>query len=207
LIAKHRRAVPGSGDLINTIASSLSVEIETPPVPIPVPASEASGEEGEEDETDPLDAARKVVSKWRRTVQRTAAARKFSEHVRKAYKSRCVVCGKRLPRLASASSSGVAGAHILPWAEYDLNTVKNGLCLDQLCHWAFDAGVIRIDWDGSAYLISIPEHIRAEAKADGFDIGYFETFVGPIAADRLPDQASQRPSPNYLALLAKEMYG
>ncbi len=201
-----RRALPGDGDVLGSIAEALGLEIDIPPAAAGLRSSKDLVQD-ETDETTPQEAKRETVAKWRRTVARTAAARKFSKEVRAAYRNRCAVCGKRLPRLSSTASAGVAGAHILPWAKYELNDVRNGLCLDALCHWAFDAGLIRIAWDGQAYVVSIPESIRADARTQRMDLAYFESFVGPIPNDRLPDDPSQHPSPACLEALAQMMFG
>jgi hypothetical protein len=201
--ADVRAAIPIDGDVLAAIATTLGTEVQHPGVgpemeEVPV---------GEEDETDPAEAARRAVAKWRKSVQRSTAARAFSERVRAAYRDRCAVSGARLPKLPSTLSPGVDGAHILPWARYELNTLKNGICLDKLCHWAFDAGVLRIDYKGGEYLVSVPNRVGTEAGPYNMDTSYFEQFVGAIPSERLPADSSQRPSPQYLAQLNAEMYG
>lgn len=99
------------------------------------------------------------------------------------------------------------GAHILPWARYDLNSLTNGLCLNKLCHWAFDAGVVRIDYARGQYVTSIPERVAVEAGPGGMDLAYFEAVTGPIPEERLPPDPSQWPSPTYLERLNAELYG
>ena len=103
----------------------------------------------------------------------------------------------------------VYGAHILPWARYELNSLKNGICLSKLCHWAFDSGVLRIDYDEptSTYVASVPERVSVEAGPGGMDLAYFAELSGPIPEDRLPPDTGLRPSPNYLSRLNEEMYG
>ena len=53
---------------------------------------------------------------------RGASGTKFSADVRKAYNDTCLFTGMKLPKIPATASSGVDAAHILPWAEYDLNT-------------------------------------------------------------------------------------
>lgn len=160
-----------------------------------------------EDETDPADAARRAVAQWRRGVVRSASGRAFSTKIRDAYSNRCAITGEVLPKLPRTISPGVDGAHILPWARYDLNTLRNGICLNKLCHWAFDSGVIRLDFDDSSqsYQVSIPNHVREEAASAGMTLAYFEAIEGPIPMSRLPASRDNWPSPKYLARLNAEM--
>jgi hypothetical protein len=204
--AAVRKKLATDADVVDDLAAALGANIEataigltTGTVPI----------KGEEDETDPEEARRRVVAEWRLGASRGASGRGFSQRVRAAYNDRCVLSGSKLPKLPQTLSAGVDGAHILPWARYDLNSVTNGLCLSKMCHWAFDAGVIRIDYDGASagYRASIPERVTVEAGPGGFDLGYFEELVGPIPDERLPANTSLRPSGTYLARLNEEMYG
>ncbi|MFZ2114676.1 MAG: HNH endonuclease [Solirubrobacteraceae bacterium] len=191
------------GDAIGAVAAALGAEAD---IAIPVVELEQLPAGGEEDETDPADAARRAVSKWRKTAERGAAARAFSEGVRTAYRDRCAISGERLPKLPCTLSPGVDGAHILPWARYELNTLKNGICLSKLCHWAFDAGVLRIDHNDRRYYVSTPDCVNASADLYNMDLDYFERFVGPIPSERLPSDPLQRPDPEYLERLNFEMY-
>lgn len=193
------------GDVVDELAAAVGAEVETTAVGLTTGAVPISGEE---DETDPDDARRQVVAEWRKSVSRGASGRDFSQRVRAAYKNRCLLSGTELPKLPHTLSPGVDGAHILPWARYDLNSVTNGLCLNKLCHWAFDAGLIRIDYDDAAgqYIASIPTRVTVEAGPAGLALGYFERLVGPVSDDRLPADSALRPSATYLARLNKEMY-
>jgi HNH endonuclease len=170
--------------------------------------SEGVSSEGVDDEVEPDEAARRAIAKWRRSVVRSAEGRAFSQRVRTAYRDRCALSGDVLPKLPSTTGPGVDGAHILPWARYELNTISNGICLNKLCHWAFDAGVIRIDFDSSRdeYLVSIPDQVRDEGLQLGMSLDYFASLEGPIPSSRLPRDASQRPSPKYLERLNAEVF-
>lgn len=165
-------------------------------------------EEGAE-ETDPAEAIRKVISRWRKQAVRDAAGRRFAEAVKAAYDYRCVVCSHRYPKLDSAATAGVDGAHILPYRRYDLNEVINGLCLCKLCHWAFDNGIVRMDYRqrGRSYVISIPRSARQEARATGFDLSFFDQYEGPVARARLPQSETLWPSATYLGELNAQLYG
>jgi hypothetical protein len=149
-----------------------------------------------------------VISKWRKQAVRDAAGRRFSEVIKAAYDYRCLVCSHRYPKLDSAMSAGVDGAHILPYRRYDLNEVINGLCLCKLCHWAFDNGVLRIDGRRTArqYVISIPRTVRDEARAVAFDLSYFQQYEGAVARGRLPQAEALWPSATYLDELNRQVF-
>lgn len=200
-----RKELGGDGDLLGELAPRFGLEtlegaISSPTSLVPT--------EPVEDDVDPDDAARRTVARWRKCVVRSAAGRAFSQKVRTAYSYRCAVSGDRLPKLHHTASPGVDGAHILPWARYDLNSLPNGICLNKLCHWAFDAGAIRIDaaTDGS-YTVSIPERVRAEGLPMGMSLDYFAGLEGKIPRDRLPTNEADWPKPLYLDRLNTEVFG
>ena len=114
----------------------------------------------------------------------------------------------RLPKLAPAGSAGVDAAHILPWATFDIDSVANGICLSKLCHWAFDAGILRLDFDNAieAYKIEIPKEIEEAAKAEGFDLSYFRSIVGVIPRERLPKKKSEWPHPELIQKLNESVF-
>ena len=78
----------------------------------------------------------------------------------------------------------------------------------KLCHWAFDAGLLKLDFDAncSAYVLEIPTGVRDAAAKAKFDLGYFEPLAGKIPASRLPASQNAWPSPKYLAELNKFMF-
>lgn len=204
--ADLRRFLGSDGDILDELTARLGVEGSDTAV------SSTTGEvplEPVEDETDPADAARRAVAQWRRSVVRSAQGRAFSARVRSAYSHRCALSGDVLPKLPHTASPGVDGAHILPWARYELNTLRNGICLNKLCHWAFDAGVIRIDFAEASgeYIVSIPDQVETEAIPRGMTLGYFENLAGPVPEERLPADTGSHPSPAYLAQLNEEMFG
>jgi hypothetical protein len=201
-----QEAFEETGDVLGELTARLGMEDGDTAIST---ATEKVSAEGIEDEVDPADAARRAVAQWRKGVIRSAQGRAFSQRVRVAYGNRCALSGDTLPKLGHTASAGVDGAHILPWARYELNTVSNGICLNKLCHWAFDAGVIRIDFDSSidGYRVSIPERVRDEAPNRGMSLDYFASLEGSIPTERLPADPSQRPSANYLERLNAELYG
>jgi hypothetical protein len=152
---------------------------------------------------------RRTIAKQRRWASaRGGAAVRFRRKVQQAYRSTCIVCGIRLPSIGPGSSPGVDAAHILPYAEYDLDDVRNGLCLCKLHHWAFDEALIHIRWNGERYEVVVPEtalqRLR-EAGAD-IDIAVLRGGDGTIVDARLPLNAAERPSPQILNALEGILY-
>src|SRR5262249_46941929 len=158
--------------------------------------------------TDPAEAKRREVVRYRRTVARGAAGRRFAESVKAVYDYRCAFCAGRYPKLDSSPTSGVDGAHILPFAMFDLNSIVNGLCLCKECHWAFDNGVLRLDYTKSSkrYVLSIPKVAKDEAKSTGFDLTRFNGLTGPLSTWKLPADPALWPNPTYLAELNTLIY-
>lgn len=153
-----------------------------------------------------LEIRKRVVKQWKRWANaRGPESRRFKEQVRSAYRSTCIFCGLRLPKTPFATSPGVDAAHILPWAEYDLDHVSNGVCCCKLHHWAFDEGLLVLRWDvGSGrYLVEVPAEVaqRLRAQHPEFDIDEFVRLAGPVPESRLPAQAQDRPNPECLDLL------
>jgi len=181
---------------------------EHPPTTVPLPTGEANTF-GLEDEISPQEAVIQRVRRWRQQAERGSAGRTFSRKVSNAYDFRCIFSGHRLPRFEMTDAPGVDSAHILPWSTHDLNSVRNGLCLNKQCHWAFDQGILRLDYDTSshAYVLSIPANIRRAAADAAFDVGSFEFMVGPIPQARLPKNPALWPNPTYLTELNRYLTG
>jgi hypothetical protein len=158
---------------------------------------------GLDDDISPQEALIKRVKVWRQQAERGSAGRKFGRDVSDAYGYRCIFSGQRLPRMDVTDSPGVDSAHILPWSTHDLNSVKNGLCLNKQCHWAFDQGVLRLAFDevSSTYVVSLPESVKQAASRAAFDLAYFDSLAGPIPKTRLPLNDALWPSPVYIAEL------
>jgi hypothetical protein len=154
----------------------------------------------DEDLTDLKEAARNRLRQWRLQARRNAEAVTFSSHVKNVYNNTCLFTGYYLPKLPTLGSSGVDSAHILPWAEYELNSVTNGICLSKLCHWAFDMGLLQLDFDErkAQYILSIPEiYLEAERKKQ-IDLSPFKSISGYIPKSRLPKNQQEWPNPSYL---------
>jgi putative restriction endonuclease len=158
------------------------------------------------DQVDPAETEikRRTVREWKRWVAvRGAASARFSQDVRRAYNWTCVVCGLYLPSTGYNRVPGVDGAHILPWANYELDVVANGLCLCKQHHWAFDEALIRIRWEYPSYIIDVPEEASRRVQADkpGFSMDSFRAHVGVIPDNRLPARQADRPNPAFLTEL------
>ncbi len=157
------------------------------------------------DEIDPseLELRRRTVREWRRwAAARGAASARFRQDVRAAYDWTCVVCGHRYPRTSVNRVAGVDAAHILPWADYDLDGIANGLCLCKHHHWAFDEGLLVLTWDGASYILEVPEDAVATLRSEcpTFGVVSLLKHTGPIPADRFPTRREDRPDPRLLSL-------
>jgi hypothetical protein len=147
---------------------------------------------------------RRVVAEWKRWANsRGTASAIFRQQVRAAYNATCVVCGVHLPPTSINAVPGVDAAHILPWADYDLDVVANGLCLCKLHHWAFDEGLIVIREEGGTYFVEVPDIVAATIPSENplFGLNQLTQFVGPIPEERLPSELGLRPNPHFLHML------
>jgi putative restriction endonuclease len=147
---------------------------------------------------------RRITKEWKRWANsRGSASAVFRQAVRQAYRSTCLVCGLHLPTTSMNASPGVDAAHILPWSDFDLDVVANGLCLCKLHHWAFDEGLIGFFENEGLYRVEmlpgVSEAIAQECPA--FDISLLTANCGVIPMSRLPNDQSDWPSPRFLQLL------
>lgn len=155
---------------------------------------------GEENFEELKEAARNRIKVWQQIALRGAAGAKFSVDVRQAYDHTCLFTGMRLPKIPATGSSGVDAAHILPWAEYNLNTVSNGLCLSKLSHWAFDAGILRLSYEApaSSYVVALSE-AALEAESTGLlKLNGLKDIQGVVSSSLLPKDNSNWPNPSFL---------
>lgn len=155
---------------------------------------------GEENLENFQEAARNRIKSWRLMASRGSAGAAFSNAVKHAYKNTCLFTGMRLPKTAQTGSAGVDAAHILPWAQYDLNIVSNGLCLNKLCHWAFDAGVLRLEFQEASdkYNLSLSA-CAIEAESHGLiDLGTLKDLQGVVYSSLLPKDRANWPNPSFL---------
>ena len=191
-IQKHYRT---EDDVLPLLLRDFGLPDASGPAYTGISASTA-GFDSEEDDSSPEESRRERARKWRKQADRGPGAREFSIRVREAYDYRCLFSGERFPKLAALDSAGVDGAHILPWSTHQLNAVSNGLCLCKLCHWAFDNGLLRLDYDDRAneYLLSIPPSIEQAAAPARFDLSRFTRYSGRIDPSRLPRNQGLWPS-------------
>jgi hypothetical protein len=158
------------------------------------------GYETEENTASPIESKAERIKKWRKQADRGPGAREFSRAVREAYDYRCLFSGERFPKIEALDSAGVDGAHILPWSTYQINSVINGICLCKQCHWAFDNGLLRLNYDASShsYSLLIPEEIEEMAIKENFDLAYFKKNTGVLDERRLPRSRELWPSPSHI---------
>lgn len=189
----------GGEDVLPDLLRTLQLAAEPPQPPIMV----------EEVDPDELEIKRRTVREWRRwAASRGAKSARFRQQVREAYNWTCLVCGSHYPRTPFNRVAGVDGAHILPWADYDLDEVVNGLCLCRLHHWAFDEGLLVIRPAGGGYVVEIPEFVQAGIQADypEFSLEELVQWEGPVAEERLPADLRLRPHPQLLTRLYELLF-
>jgi hypothetical protein len=153
---------------------------------------------------EPIEIKRREVKRARAWLRRrTAASVRFSRDVRAAYNHTCVVCGERFPPTPH-TVSGVEADHILPWADYDIDQVRNGLCLCKTHHWMVDEGLLVLEYNAANtnYHVVVPGWVPGLA-ASGFSVAAIQACAGPIPARRLPTNAGHRPDPELLARAAQ----
>jgi hypothetical protein len=154
--------------------------------------------------TEPLEVRRREVKRARAWLRRRPAASvKFSRDVRAAYAHRCVICGERF-QPTPRTRSGVDADHIMPWAGFDDDTVRNGLCLCKTHHWMVDEGLLAVEHSAATdeYQVVVAAWVQ-ELVPSGFSVAAIQACAGPIPGDRLPASAADRPHPELLARAAK----
>jgi hypothetical protein len=163
----------------------------------------------DEDQIEPKESAKRILKRWRNVKVRGVDEMKFRSQINEAYNFTCLFSGLRLPKTSFADSPGVDAAHILPWATYNINSVNNGICLTKTCHWAFDCGIFKLDFnnDDQSFNLSIPPKIIEEAKKYRLNLRYFQSMVGVLPKDRLPRAREKWPNSKYLESLNKILSG
>ncbi|MCY4623467.1 MAG: HNH endonuclease [Chloroflexi bacterium] len=186
----------GGTDVLQYLTQVLELEV-------PEPLSHMNDIDPEEPEL-----RRRVIREWKRWANsRGAASAKFRALVRKAYNSTCAVCGRHLPATKRNRLPGVDAAHILPWSEYELDVVFNGICLCKLHHWAFDEGLIRITANHGQFSVEVPGDISDYfiQEVPAFSLECLKDHIGPIPEGRLPVEAAARPNQSLLQQLNQEL--
>lgn len=181
------------GDVLPKLAETLHYQVQKPSVTV------------ENVDPEDIDLKRRTAKEWRRWANaRGPAGAKFRRRVREAYRTVCLVCGSYYPP-TQFNASGVDAAHILPWSEYDLDEIYNGLCLCKLHHWAFDEAIIRIRFSKGRYIAEMPDEPARQiaSAAPNFSLKKLRENLGVIPEGRLPLDTQQRPRPQLLDILAE----
>lgn len=181
------------GDVLVKLAESLNYQVPKPLLIV--------------DEVDPedIDLKKRTVKDWKRWANaRGPASAKFKQEVRKAYSSTCFICGAHFPKTTYNSTPGIDAAHIMPWNEYELDEVFNGLSLCKLHHWAFDEAIIMIRYEDGRYISEMPEEASSEIEESDteFSLDLLRKVLGIIPVARLPKERAQWPHPHLLETLA-----
>lgn len=180
----------GSMDVLPALLEAIGGIVEAPTISV------------DDIEPEDVEIKRRVAEQWRRwAAARGYKSAKFRREVRDAYSSRCIVCGEQFPPTAFNKKPGVDAAHILPWAQYDLDVVSNGVCLCKTHHWAFDEGLIEIEFENNQYSVVVPDAARIEIGLTPFSLDAIARFAGLIPTDRLPSDRSKWPSADLLRRL------
>lgn len=155
---------------------------------------------------DQVELRKREVRKWQQFVMRRGAASvKFRQKVREAYNYRCLICGNRFPSTQLNRTPGVDAAHILPWIEYDLDEVFNGLTLCKLHHWAFDERLLILSFRNNAYYIELHPEAEQYLVEPTFSRTALEVAVGQVPNDRLPINKNNWPNPYLLDRFYEEV--
>lgn len=203
-----KRHLNTDGDVLNDVLKYLNL-VHDVGADLPEDESEdIDAEIGEDEDITDIQARRRQIRHWRKQAARGSDGRRFRGRVIQAYDARCVFSGLRLPQTSATLHPGVDAAHILPWAQYEITSIRNGICLSKLCHWAFDAGVLRLECEGNTnnYSLSVPQEVQVAAEQEGLDIDYFLRLEGTIPLDRMPDNRGDWPSPRFLEELNARMF-
>lgn len=155
----------------------------------------------DEDNTLLIEAAKDRIKEWRQQAARGSKGERFRKDVKSAYRHKCLFSGYYLPKSDLCRVAGVDSAHILPWSDFGINTINNGLCLNKLCHWAFDSGVLLLSYDNSdnQYRLTLSTAALAAEKTGDIDLEGFKPFLGVIPENRFPNDPSLWPCPTFLA--------
>jgi hypothetical protein len=181
---------------------------------ISLPPSEEAGlitpsSLSEDDPTSPIEVNREIRKKLAWRVERGAEGLQFRRAINGAYGYRCAFTGARLPPLDKGFLPGVDAAHIYPWSRNGTNDVTNGISLSKQMHWAFDEGILRLQYaslEDSTLLIDVPADIEKMVGIKGFDLDAFKAVCGPIPEQHLPFNRNQWPSRKSLDLYNELMF-
>lgn len=180
-------------DVVPALLSILNEVVVSPPLPL------------NQIEPDQIQVLKREITRWQQFVRRRGAASvKFRKDVQRAYNFRCLMCSGRFPATSVNINPGVDAAHILPWADYDLDRVYNGLALCKLHHWAFDERLLQIKFRDGEYYVELSSDAAQQLFAPDFGIDILRKVVGKIPRHSLPANESDWPNPGLLDRLYTE---
>jgi hypothetical protein len=177
--------LPGS-DPLPALESLLGI-VKTP-MTIPTP---------QETPSDSPEIALRSEHIYRLRKTRGKGAAKFKAEVQDAYDRTCAFCGLKAPGIKGRMFPGVDAAHILPWGNYDLDVVQNGLMLCKQHHWAFDNHLLTLRHSNGEYFVDAAPDVHQLFADDALTLEILMSAVGEIPEDRLP-RANMRPEPRYI---------
>jgi hypothetical protein len=125
----------------------------------------------------------------------------FRKNVQRAYKFRCLFCGSKWPPPQKGLAPGVDAAHILPWGEFDLDHVTNGIILCKQHHWAFDNHLLVLGYANNKYYVAIQLEDTVGYADDPTIKTELERVCGPVPLDHLPAKVAERPNPTFIEML------
>lgn len=218
LLASHRGALeasrsipPGLEGIQVRLLEALELELFIPYVvktdPVPALVSHVKGtpllvpppDEASPDEPKLRLSTTRVM---RLALQRRTSANRFRIAVMRAYDSTCAFCGLRLPSIKGEVAAGCQAAHILPYAQYDLDQISNGMCLCPTHHWAFDQHLLVVDTVSGQYVVRVSD--RAERLLPPDTVATLRQATGSIPSNRLPKRIADRPDPEFLRRLYED---
>lgn len=157
-------------------------------------------------EPENIELRKREIKRWQVYARRRGVASlKFRRAVRDAYDCRCLMCSARFPSTSVNLHPGIDAAHILPWAEYDLDEVFNGIALCKLHHWAFDERLLQLTFRDGDYYIELSSEAESALFPPDFSIDVLKKSVGRIPRELLPSNRSQWPNAQLLQRLYTEV--
>lgn len=177
--------LPGSDPLpvLSRLVGASHAELDVPPPPMTPP--------------DSAEIRLRSEHVYRQRRMRGPGAVRFRKDVQKAYNWRCAFCGFRAPAARGRSLVGNDAAHILPWGEYDLDVIENGIMLCKMHHWAFDSHLLILRFVDDEYYVEIASDAFDILEGDERTLDILRSVTGRIPGSRLP-RVSQRPSPRFI---------
>jgi hypothetical protein len=129
------------------------------------------------------------------------AAYIFRQKVQRAYDFRCLFCGLRAPAPRKGLMPGVDAAHILPWGEFDLDVVSNGIILCKQHHWAFDNHLLILEHGKNEYRVRLQLEGTTGYAEDPATVADLSRVCGVLPSEHLPNKTDQRPDPAFIDML------